>query len=119
MKLIVPILVIVGLAALVGALAPALMSRGKEFVPGKYGAAGGAVCPQCTFPYSRNLIAPNLLVGKLQRCPHCGKWAIVPAASQEALAAAEARWGKEGTSTVEAPSDEERRRQMLDDSRYE
>ena len=119
MKIIIPILGIVGIATLVGAFAPVLMMRGKEFKPGNYGAAGGAVCPRCTFPYSRNVLAPNLLVGKLQRCPHCGKWAIVSRASQVDLTAAEERWAKEGTSTVEAPSDEEKRRQMLEDSRYD
>ena len=119
MKIIVPLLVIVGVATLVGALAPVLMMRGKEFKPGNYGAAGGAVCPRCTFPYSRSVFAPNLLVGKLQRCPHCGKWAIVARASQQNLDEAEKRWYKEGTSSVETPSDEEKTRQLLDDSRYE
>lgn len=119
MKIIVPILVIVGIATLVGALAPALLMRGKEFSPGKYGAAGGAVCPRCTFPYSRNILAPNLLVGKLQRCPHCGKWAIVPRASQTNLQEAEERWAREGTSSVEAPSEEEKIRQRINNSRYD
>jgi hypothetical protein len=119
MKIIVPLLVIVGVATLVGALAPALMMRGKEFKPGNYGAAGGAVCPRCTFPYSRSVFAPNLLVGKLQRCPHCGKWAIVARASQQNLNEAEKRWYREGTSSVDAPSEEDKIRQLLDDSRYE
>ena len=104
---------------MVGALAPVLMGRGKTFKPKQYGVAGGAVCPRCTFPYSRNMLAPNLLVGKLQRCPHCGKWAIVPRASQTALDSAEQRWSKEGTSSVEAPSEEEKLRQQIDDSRYD
>jgi hypothetical protein len=60
-----------------------------------------------------------MLVGKLQRCPHCGKWAIVPRASQGELESAEERWSREGTSTVEAPSEAEKMRQMLDDSRYD
>lgn len=119
MKIIVPLLVIVGVATLVGALAPALMMRGNEFKPANYGAAGGAVCPRCTFPYSRSVFAPNLLVGKLQRCPHCGKWAIVARASQQNLNEAEKRWYREGTSSVDSPSDEENMRQLLDDSRYE
>jgi hypothetical protein len=119
MKLIIPILAIVGVATLAGAVLPVLMGRGKDFKPGNYGAAGGAVCPRCTFPYSRNVMAPNLVVGKLQRCPHCGKWAVVARASQDNLQAAETRWAREGTSTVEAPSEEEKKRQMLDDSRFE
>jgi hypothetical protein len=28
-------------------------------------------------PFSRSVLAPNMLVGKLERCPHCRKWAIV------------------------------------------
>ncbi len=119
MKIIVPVLVIVGLATLAGAFVPLLMGRGKEFKPGQYGAAGGAVCPRCTFPYSRNILAPNLLVGKLQRCPHCGKWAIVAGASQANLQAAEERWAREGTSSVETPSEEDNFRQQIDDSRYD
>ena len=119
MKIIAPLLVIIGIATLVGALVPFIMSRGKEFKPGNYGVAGGAICPRCTFPYSRNVMAPNMLVGKLQRCPHCGKWAIVPQASQVELRAAEERWAKEGVSSVTAPSEDEKRRQMIEDSRFE
>ena len=119
MKIIVPLLLVVGVISLVGILGPALMGRGKEFKLGQYGAAGGAVCPRCEFPYSRSMMAPNLVVGKLQRCPHCGKWAIVPRASQVMLEAAEQRWTREGTSSVEAPSEDEKMKQMIDDSRYE
>ena len=118
-NMVVPLLVIVGIATLAGVLAPVLMMRNKEFKPGQYGAAGGAVCPRCTFPYSRSVLAPNMVVGKLQRCPHCGKWAIVPRASQTNLESAEARWAKEGTSSVEAPSEEDKIRQRIDDSRYD
>jgi len=119
MKIIVPLLLVVGVISLVGILGPALMGRGKEFKLGQYGAAGGVVCPRCEFPYSRSMMAPNLVVGKLQRCPHCGKWAIVPRASQVTLEAAEQRWAREGTSSVEAPSEDEKMKQMIDDSRYE
>jgi hypothetical protein len=119
MKLIVPLLLVVGVITLVGILGPVLMGRNKEYKPGQYGAAGGAVCTRCEFPYSRSMLAPNLLVGKLQRCPHCGKWAIVPRASQVSLSAAEERWAREGTSTVTAPSEDEKLQQMIDDSKYE
>jgi hypothetical protein len=119
MKIIVPLLIVVGVIMVFGALVPALLGRGKEFKPGNYGVAGGAVCPRCTFPYSRQVLAPNLLIGKLQRCPHCGKWAIVPRALQTELEAAETRWAREGISSVEAPTEEEKRQQLLDDSRYD
>ena len=119
MKIIVPLLLVVGGISLVGILGPVIMGRNKEFKPGQYGAAGGAVCPRCEFPYSRSMMAPNMVVGKLQRCPHCGKWAIVPRASQTALSAAEERWAREGTSSVATPSEDEKLQQMIDDSRYE
>jgi hypothetical protein len=119
MKIIVPLVLVVGVISMMGILGPVLMGRGKEFKPGQYGAAGGAVCPRCEFPYSRGVMAPNLLVGKLQRCPHCGKWAIVPRASQTALETAEQRWSREGTSSVEVPSEDEILKQMIDDSRFE
>lgn len=118
MKLIGPLLILVGGATVAGIVAPLLFGRKKAFKPGVYGVAGGAVCPRCSFPYSRRLLAPNLLVGKLERCPHCGKWAIVPAASPDALQAAEERWLREGTSEVAALSDDEKMKQMLDESRY-
>ncbi len=119
MKIIVPLLLVVGGISLVGILGPVVMGRNKEFKLGQYGAAGGAVCPRCEFPYARSLMAPNMAVGKLQRCPHCGKWAIVPRASQTALSAAEERWAREGTSSVTPPSEKEKLQQMIDDSRYE
>jgi len=87
--LIVGVIVLVGL----GALLPALMGRRSgSFKLGNYGLAGGAVCLNCGFPYPRHFLSPNLLVGKLGRCPHCAKWAIVPRASHAALEEAEARY---------------------------
>ena len=119
MKLIVPVLVIVGIATLLGALGPVLIRRGKEFKPGSYGTAGGAVCPRCTFPYARSIMAPNLVVGKLSRCPHCGKWAVVTAASQAALAAAEVRLAADNQGEVKQDSETEKLRQRMDESRFE
>jgi len=117
--LVMPIIVGVGILVLLGTLGSVFFARRKKFIPGKYGAAGGAVCPRCNFPYSRSFLAPNLLVGKLQVCPHCRKWAIVPAASPADLGAAEARLGGEGSATVDVPSDDEQLKKMLDESRFE
>ena len=117
--LIFPLVGVVALITVAGVVVSLLFGRGKDFSLGKYGLAGGAVCPRCGFPYSRHMWVPNLLVGKLERCPHCGKWAVVPAASSADLRAAEDRWRQEGTSLVETPSEEEKRRQMLEDSRFD
>lgn len=117
--MLVPILVLVGLATLLGVLVPVLMGRKKQYTLGVYGAAGGAICPRCTFPYSRNMLSPNLVLGKLERCPHCGKWAIVPRASGAALKAAEERYAAENQGTIQSISEEEKIQQLIDDSRFE
>jgi hypothetical protein len=118
-KIIVPILIIVGITTFGGVLGPILLGRKKEFTPGVYGMAGGAVCPRCTFPYSRGVLAPNLLVGKLNRCPHCGKWAIVPRASASELQVAEERFVYDAQADFDPLSEEDKMRQMLEDSRFE
>jgi hypothetical protein len=118
-NIIVPLLIVVGAASLIGVLGPVLLGRKKKHTPGVYGVAGGAICPRCAFPYSRNMLSPNLLVGKLEHCPHCGKWAIVAAASASALAEAEARLASEGEGTIETPTEEEKLRSMIDDSRFD
>jgi hypothetical protein len=118
-EMMVPVLALALLATLLGVLVPVLLGRKKQYTPGVYGVAGGAICPRCTFPYSRNMFSPNLLMGKLERCPHCGKWAIVPRASVQALAAAEERYTAENRGTIQATSEEEKLRRSVEDSRYE
>lgn len=89
--------------------------------PRKYGLAGGAICPRCNRPYARHFWAPNLGVGKYDRCPFCGKWAIVRAQSLETLRQAEATELEiEAANAARTPvSEEERLRKALEDSRYQ
>lgn len=118
--LIVPLLMLIFGLMVVGTLVTALITRRRGYTPGQYGTAGGAVCPRCGLPYSRHMLAPNLLVGKLERCPHCGKWAIVPRASLQALHDAEALLREGSLATEVTPgSEEEQLRRMLDESKYE
>jgi hypothetical protein len=117
--MIVPILLIVGAVTLAGVVGPLLFGRSKTHTPGVYGMAGGAICRRCTFPFSRSMMAPNLLVGKLVRCPHCGKWAILPRALAAALASAEARLAAGSETTIDEPSEAEKLAQMVEDSRFE
>lgn len=113
-----PLLLGVGLLVVVGAAVPVLLSRKKGVVPGEYGPAGGAVCRGCQLPFSRPFLAPNLLVGKLVRCPHCGKWDVRPRASREALERAEnrCRERRAGSDPLQAPAQDFERK--LEDSRY-
>ena len=118
--LVMPLLVIVGVIALLGVGLPLVFGRNKKHKPGVYGPAGGAVCKRCAMPFSRSMLAPNLLLGKLERCPHCGKWAIVPRASAQALAEAEERLAAEsGVAGVTPESEEEKLARLLDESRYD
>lgn len=115
---------IFGLMAL-GFLLTFLASRrgGPLPAPGaarNYGLAGGAICRRCGRPFARHLWAPNLITGKLERCPYCGKWSIVGRASADALAAAEAAELAEGGEQPASPlSEEERLRRELENSRYQ
>ncbi len=118
---VVPILVIVLVVMVLSSLVPALLGRGRRaFRPGNYGPAGGAVCSRCELPFGRSLFSVNLLVGKLERCPHCGKWGLVRRASGIELDAAEARFAathSEGAGQLE--DEQEHLRRMVDESRYE
>lgn len=87
--------------------------------PRQYGAAGGAICPRCGRPFSRHFLSMNLLVGKLERCPFCGKWSILAAQPLAILRAAEAaELDEESENTLSQESEEERLRKELDQSRY-
>jgi hypothetical protein len=117
--ILVPLLAVIAVLAVLGTLGSALLGRKKEHKPGEYGAAGGTVCRRCGFPFSRNLLSPNLMAGKLERCPHCGKWGILPRASSTELEAAEARLAQESQGTLGAPSEDQRLRRMIDESRFD
>ncbi len=118
-RILIPLMLGIGALTILGTLLTALLGREKHFRLGEYGPAGGAVCPRCQLPYARNVLAPNLLVGKLQRCPHCGKWALAPAASKQDLEEAESRYRKRGSDEVDLPSQENAYKKLLDESRFE
>ena len=120
MKLVGPLLLGVGLLALASAVIPVLLGRRKSFRPGVYGISGGAVCPRCAKPFSRSIWAPNLIAGKLDKCPHCGKWSLVRRATPAELQAAEARLAADATPTTQDEvSESERLRKLIEESRYE
>jgi hypothetical protein len=120
--IVVPLLVIVvGISAL-SVLLPLLTGRKDKVRPvGQYGAAGATVCKQCGLPFSRHYFAPNMLVGKLERCPHCGKWQLAARASGSFLALAEERLRLDrDESVVQAEENEaDKMQRMLDESRFD
>jgi hypothetical protein len=121
-KYFLPIIIgIFVLIALAGMLSGVITGRRGKVRIGEYGAAGGAVCKRCGLPFSRNILSPNLVVGKLERCPNCGAIAIVrrgsaielQEAEQRLLASMQVERGERGE------SEEDRLRRMIDDSRFE
>ncbi|MEJ2512374.1 MAG: Ig-like domain-containing protein [Anaerolineales bacterium] len=121
LNIVGPILGIALIGILLGAVVPALMGKkGKPGKIGEYSMAGGTVCPRCSFPYSRHTFSPNMIFGKLERCPHCGKWSIRPRASQADLVAAEERLRASQEEQPEIEIDpQDSLRRALDDSRYD
>ena len=117
-RLIVPLLVFTAGLTLLGLGIPVLLSKKKDFVIGKYGPAGGAICPRCEFPFSRALFAPNLLVGKLVRCPHCGKVSIQARAAVFQLQEAESKY-ENMDPDLKSKQTEPDYLKILDDSRFE
>jgi len=117
-QIIAPLLIGTAVLTLLGVGIPLLVSRTKVFVLGKYGPSGGVVCPRCELPFSRAVFSPNLLVGKLVRCPHCGKISVLPRASNDRLREAESRYTQVDEPGMIHPGKEDLQKQ-LDESRFE
>ncbi len=124
LSMVLPLLGIV-LAAVVITAGLSMIGSGKlkQLPPGTprtYGAAGGAICGRCGRPFPRHFFSPNVVFGKLERCPFCGKWAVVTGRSLDQLRAAEAAELEDAAAGEAAPveSEEERLRKQIEDSRY-
>ena len=125
LQIAIPIIGVSFGVILLSALLPVILGRRKGAgiplgAPRSYGLLGGTICPKCGRPFEIHIWGINLLTGKIDRCPHCGKWSLVRRASPEALKAAEAAElemaGKgEG---IPAASPKETLQKDLDDSRY-
>jgi hypothetical protein len=119
---VIPLLAIIIGISVIGVVAPMLIGRkGKQWPIGEYSASGGAVCPRCGLPYSRHILSINILFGKLERCPHCGKLAVVRRATPEELVAAEERLRADREAGVKDISEDEGEslRRALEESRFD
>jgi hypothetical protein len=107
-------LVVLAIVVVILVLQVVLVGRGKG------PAAGMAVCRKCGHVFERSFFGLNLVTGKLVRCPRCGAWAILPAASPAELDAARAREQAGGPEATSAPADErEALRRRVEQSKYE
>ena len=126
LKIAIPLLAIVFGAMILSFVVPMVFNRGKASqlplgAPRNYGNIGGAICPKCKRPFGMHFYGLNLVAGKLDRCPYCGKWSLVRRASPGQLAAAEsAELAQAGEGSL-APSmsEEEHLKRELADSRFD
>ena len=123
-KIALPIIGIVFGVMLAGFLLPLLFRGGKRTqLPAgaqrNYGMLGGGICPSCNRPFGLHIFGLNLVVGKYDRCPYCGKWSLVRRSSLQELRSAEAAELEANKSDAGLldNSDEEYRRQ-IEESRY-
>src|SRR5574340_78093 len=125
-KILVPLLAAVFGLMILGFGAQILSSRGKPAggpEPGTartYGLSGGSICPKCKRPTPLSAFGLNGVVGKLSRCENCGKWSVMRRLPIDVLRRAEADEIKAEQSQGLTPekSEEEKLRDLLDDSRY-
>jgi hypothetical protein len=125
-NIIGPILGIVVAVMVLGFAAQMLLFRNKfkSMPPGtrrNYGLRGGTICPRCNRPYELHWWTPHLFTLKFDRCDFCGKWAFVSRLSEDRLRAAEQKELESfsGAPTPVTPkSEEEKLREMLDQSKY-
>jgi hypothetical protein len=116
----IPLFIIIVAITTIGISATSLVGRRKGFRLGEYSHAGGAVCSRCSMPFSRHLLSLNLVFGKLERCPHCGKWGLIRRATSAELAEAEARFKNESQRGRIEPKDERANlKRLIEESRYE
>ena len=83
-----------------------------------YGMLGAAICPKCGRPFSRHIWGLNMVVGKYDRCEHCGKWSITNRATPQELKAAEEAEIHAQAADQEDKHPQELLKNALDDSKY-
>jgi hypothetical protein len=118
-----PVLGIALLAVLAAAIVPlATGRRTVALTPGEPRSypLGGAICPKCQRPFAVHIYGLNLLTGKYDRCPYCGKWSMVKFASSAQLRAAEQAEIERANEKAQVPgmTEEEKLKKELDESRF-
>ena len=122
LKIVIPLLVVVfGAMAAAGAVSMITGRKAARLEPGarRSYTFGGGICPKCKRPFGLHFWAPNMLVGKFDRCPFCGRWGIVRRASNSDLRAAEEAERETSKEEPPAVSSEEKLRKDLEDSKYQ
>jgi len=121
-RIVVPLLAVAAGAILLMLLFSLITGRKlKSLPPGtpRQYPLGGGICPKCGRPSALQVFGLNMVVGKLQPCPYCGKWSIIRRAPLDRLRAAEQAELEAAAGPAPVSSEEDRLRKELDDSRYQ
>lgn len=106
--------VILGITLLGMAITYFASSRNRSSGEKSVGPLGLAVCKRCGLAFPRSIFGFNLVAGKFERCPHCGKWQLTRRASAAEIEQAERKLRPEEPPAVEKPSE----KNALDESRF-
>lgn len=116
---IIPIIVL----ALGGRLLSSrIANRGSKQTgqPAVNGPFGGTLCPKCGRPFAMHIWGFNVVVGKYDRCPHCGKWSLVRRVHPDILAGAVEAFAEDKEQEATPPADDPQSlSKRLDESRFE
>jgi hypothetical protein len=119
--IILPILVLVFGALILSAVVSMVTGRKNKNLPAgapRSYPMGGGICKKCGRPFAFQLFSMNMVIGKLVRCPYCGKWGVVRHASIDKLHAAEQAELEREKAQIPEASAEEKLKKELDDSRF-
>jgi len=104
---VVIILVSLGLSVFISS-----RNKGSETANG--GINGLAVCKRCGKTFPRSILGLNVVVGKFERCPHCGKWQLTRRASPAEIEFADSRNKPNADTLPETKAEKDE----LEDSKY-
>jgi hypothetical protein len=122
MQMVIPILAVVFGAILLSAVVSIFTGRKAKNLPA--GTArnytfGGGICPKCQRPIAFSMVSLKLILGKIDRCPHCGRYGFVRTESLDTLRAAERAELEGEKGHVPSASAEDKLKKELDDSKYQ
>lgn len=111
--------VILGITLLGMAISYFISSRSRSSGERGVGPLGLAVCKRCGQTFPRSIFGINLVAGKFERCPHCGKWQLTRRASEAEIEQAERKLHPVDVSNEHTHETESQPvKDALDDSRF-
>ena len=94
--------------------------NGKTDQPAVSGPFGGTICPKCGRPFAMHIWGFNVVAGKYDRCPHCGKWSLVRRVHPDILAGAVEAFAEDEAPKSPPPADDSQSlSKRLDESRFD